>query len=412
MEPSPAKIVQPDIDIPALCQAISEASPVPMAAVTGSDHIIRYVNPAFCVLANEHKDDLIGKRFSDAIAAGDDCRVILDRVYRSAHAETYTGEEHSRNSLGWSYTMWPALAASGEIAGIMIQVTGSTTLHERITAMNQALIIGSLQQNELTEKAESLNVKLNAEISDRKRTEKELLRVNADLERFNYAASHDLQEPLRTVTIYTELLALRLGADLDADAQLFVKYIFKGASRMKALIEDLLVYSKLGVEERQGLAPTDCAEAVEGAMLNLNASVQELHAVITVDSLPVLHANLPQLVQVFQNLIGNALKYHKSDAPPKVHISAERRDGEWKVSVRDDGIGFKPQYAEQIFGVFKRLHSSEYPGTGVGLAICKRIVELHGGRIWATGEEGSGATFFFTLPEATDRPENLQNHSS
>jgi signal transduction histidine kinase len=400
MKTKVTKIVEREIDIPGLCQAMSEASPVPMVAVAGVGNIIRYVNPAFCILANQLKDDLIGRTFDDAIPAGHECLALLDRVYRTAQAEMHIGDEKSPHPVYWSYAMWPAVAADGEIVGIVVQVTESSAAHEHTTAMNQALLIGSVRQHELTERAEALNVQLHAEIVERTHAEEELRRSNEDLERFTYIASHDLQEPLRTVTAYTQLLARRLGAHLDADAEMFVKYILDGSSRMSALIKDLLTYARVGVEEGQGTAPVDCGKAVEEALLNLQHSIQETAAAVTVDDpLPLVAGNFPQLVQVFQNLIANALKYRKPDCRPNIRISANRRNGEWIFLVRDNGIGFDPQYAEQIFGAFKRLHSAQYPGTGIGLAICKRIVALHRGRIWATGEEGRGATFFFTLPE-------------
>jgi light-regulated signal transduction histidine kinase (bacteriophytochrome) len=301
--------------------------------------------------------------------------------------------------------MWPAVAPDGEIIGVLIQVTESTAVHQRTAAMNQALIISSLRQHELTEKAEALNVQLHAEIVDRKRAEEELQRANDDLERFTYAASHDLQEPLRTIAAYTQLLARRQGATLDGEAKMLVSQILKGSSRMSALIKDLLAYARVGAGEGLGTAPVDCGEVVKAAIVNLEGSISEAHAAISVDEpLPWVAGSSPALIQLFQNLIGNALKYRRAGARSEIHISAHHHHGECMISVRDNGIGFKPEYGEQIFGVFKRLHGTAYPGTGIGLAICRRIVELHGGRIWATGEEGRGATFFFSLHEASITP--------
>ena len=402
MEAQVVKIESRYIDLPALCRAIAEASPVPMLAVAGVGDIIQYVNPAFCVLASQVQETLIGRAFRDAIPAGHDCLALLDRVHRTAHAETHIGDEQSPRSICWSYAMWPAVAPDGEIIGILIQVSESNAAHQRTAAINQALIISSLRQHELTEKAEALNVQLHAEVVDRKRAEEELQRANEDLERFTYAAGHDLQEPLRTITAYTQLLARRLGATLDSEADMLVSQILKGSSRMSALIHDLLAYARVGTGEGLGTAPVDCGEVVKAAIVNLEGSLSEAHAAITVDEpLPWVAGSSTALTQLFQNLIGNALKYRRADAPPEIHISADRNDGKCTISVRDNGIGFKPEYAEQIFGVFKRLHGTAYPGTGIGLAICKRIVESHGGHNWATGEEGRGATFLFSLHEAS-----------
>ena len=293
------------IDLPALCRAIADASPVPMLAVAGVGDIIQYVNPAFCVLASQVEDTLIGKAFRDAIPAGHDCLALLDRVHRTAHAETHIGDEQSPHCLYWSYAMWPAVAPDGEIIGVLIQITESTAVHQRTAAMNQALIISSLRQHELTEKAEALNVQLHAEIVDRKRAEEELQRANDDLERFTYAASHDLQEPLRTIAAYTQLLARRQGATLDGEAKMLVSQILKGSSRMSALIKDLLAYARVGAGEGLGTAPVDCGEVVKAAIVNLEGSISEAHAAISVDEpLPWVAGSSPALIQLFQNLIG------------------------------------------------------------------------------------------------------------
>lgn len=406
MEVQVIKIESPHIDLPDLCRAIAGASPVPMLAVAGVDDVIQYVNSAFCVLANQVPEDLVGRAFGDAIPAGHDCLALLDRVHRTARAETFIADDQSPHSLYWSYAMWPAVAPDGEIIGILVQVMESRTAHQRTAAINQALIISSLRQHELTEKAEELNVRLHAEVVDRKRAEEELHRANADLERFTYAAGHDLQEPLRTITAYTQLLARKLGTSVDGEAEMLVGQILKGSSRMSALIKDLLAYARVGTSEGMVTGPVDCGKVVKSALGNLQASILEAQAAITVDEpLPWVTGSSPALIQLFQNLVGNALKYRRADVPPEIHISASNHHGKCTFSIRDNGIGFKPEYGEQIFGVFKRLHSTAYPGTGIGLAICKRIIELHGGRIWATGEEGRGATFFFALNETSPTPE-------
>ena len=391
-----------DLAAPDLCRCLAEASPMATAAMEGSSHIVCYANPAFCLLVDKPRAELIGKAFSSILPVGVECLALLERVYRTGLAQTHTGQEHSAaHPLYWSYVMWPMLDPEDRPIGILLQVTKNTLFHQQAIAMNQALMIGSVRQHELTDVAEQLNAQLNLEIIVRKRAEDEM-------RQFAHAASHDLQEPLRTVTSYTQLLARKLQPHLDPDAEQFVNYIVDGNSRMLSLVEDLLAYAEAGEERQQQAGLVECGRAVERALANLKVRIEETYAAITSDPLPSVNADLPQLAQVFQNLIGNALKYKSPDFNPKIHIAAESRGNEWILSVRDNGIGFQPQYAEQIFGIFKRLHRDEYPGTGIGLAICKRIVERHAGSIWATGEVGKGATFSFTLPGKIGETESSQ----
>jgi PAS domain S-box-containing protein len=230
------------------------------------------------------------------------------------------------------------------------------------------------------------------------RRAEELARSNKDLEDFAYVASHDLQEPLRMVSSYTELLAERYAGRLDAGADEFIAFIVDGVTRMRALIGDLLVYSRVGTNGRESV-PVESQAALERALKNLRASVLESGASISQGSLPTVKADASQLAQLFQNLIGNSIKF-RGRAQPSVRVSAEESGAEWTFSVADNGIGIDPQYFATIFGLFQRLHTAqEYGGTGIGLTICKKIVERHGGRIWVDSQEGSGATFRFTIPK-------------
>jgi PAS domain S-box-containing protein len=247
------------------------------------------------------------------------------------------------------------------------------------------------------------------EIAERKKAEKtleryaaELERSNQELEQFAHVASHDLQEPLRTVSSYMQLLEMYYQEQLDEDARKYIAFAIDGATRMSKLIKGLLDYSRAGTDSAAFQA-TDCQATLEQALANLQAFIEESGASITHDPLPTVTADASQLTRVFQNLVANSIKF-RGDRPPKVHVGAERQDGRsaWLFSVRDNGIGIEPQYAERIFIIFQRLHTrDEYPGAGIGLAMCKRIVERHGGRIWVESEPGQGSTFYFTLPEAS-----------
>lgn len=232
----------------------------------------------------------------------------------------------------------------------------------------------------------------------RKQLQDALTESNTALEQFAYVASHDLQEPLRTMRAFGELLAKEYENKLDADGNKYLAFIVGASTRMSALLNDLLAYARLTTEEAR---PSSIAldEDLEAAITHLDHAITESGAVVTHDPMPTLAVDRGQMVRLFQNLIGNAIKYHKPDEPPKVHVSAEQQTTEWVISVRDNGIGFDPKHATSIFEPFKRLHTAaEYPGTGVGLAICQRIVQAQGGRIWATSRPGEGTTFSFSLP--------------
>ena len=277
-------------------------------------------------------------------------------------------------------------------AGGVDYVTKPLNADEVLARVDTHLTLYALRQQ-----LASQNQQLRQEIAAREQVQAALRRSNAELEQLAYVASHDMQEPLRMVASYLQLVAERYGNALDADGHEFIGYAVDGAKRMQALISDMLTYSRVSTRARPFEA-TDSARIVATAERHLQVAIEEGGAVITQGELPTVLGDEVQLLQLFQNLIGNAIKF-RGHAAPCVHVAAQPAEEGWCFSVADNGIGIAPEYFERIFVLFQRLHGRrEYPGTGIGLALCKRIVERHGGRIWVESMPGRGSVFRFTLP--------------
>ncbi|WP_292388177.1 PAS domain S-box protein [Methanosarcina sp. UBA5] len=347
-------------------RSLIEASLDPLVTI-GPDGKITDVNKATELVTGYSRKELIGTDFSDYFTEPEKAREGYQHVFREGLVLDYELEIQHRNShlIPVLYNASIYKDENGEVIGVFAAARDIT---ER-------------------KKAEEL-LKLKLE---------ELARSNAELEQFAYVSSHDLQEPLRMIASYLQLLQRKYQGKLDDKADKYIYFAVDGASRMQNLINDLLEFSRVTTKARE-FEPTDCKSVLDQVLLDLEVSIKENEASISYDSLPVVTADPVQFTQVFQNLISNAVKF-RSEKAPKIEISAEKKTDQWLFSVKDNGIGIDPKYSERIFEVFKRLHKrEEYPGTGIGLSICKKIVERHGGQIWVESESGKGSIFYFTLP--------------
>lgn len=349
-----------------LFRALSESSPVAIYVV--SDGTFQFVNPQFQRYVGYTEAELLGMDPLEMVFPEDRSRVRQNAV------QMLRGERAAE----YEYRI---ITRSGQTMWVMETVISIQYLGRRAA-------LGNLM--DISERKES-EEKL-------KETLAELERSNKELEQFAYVTSHDLQEPLRMVASYVQLLSQRYKGKLDTDADDFINFAVDGANRMQRMIQDLLAYSRLSTRGKS-LELTDCEAVLNQVIDNLKLAIEESSTVITHDALPVVPADDSQLSQLLQNLIGNAIKF-RSEVPPGIHVSAVERGSDWLFSVRDNGIGIDPRYHERIFVLFQRLHRrDQYPGTGIGLAICRRIVERHGGKIWIDSELGKGSTFYFTIPK-------------
>ena len=348
-------------------RTLIEASLDPLVTISAEGEITD-VNAATEKITGLSRERLIGSDFSDYFTEPDMARAGYQKVF-----------------------------AEGQVTDYPLAVRHTSG------AITEVLYNASVYRNE---QGNVLGVFAAArDITERKRAEDklrgvlaELERSNKDLEQFASIASHDLQEPLRMVASYTQLLAERYEGQLDEKAKKYIAYVVDGAVRLQRLVNDLLAYSRVGTRGNP-IETTDAHALLGEAIRNLATTIEESKAIVTNEDLPMVRADAPQLGQVFQNLLANAIKFRGEDFP-RVHVSARDEGREWVFSVRDNGIGIDRQYAERIFVIFQRLHTrQEYPGTGIGLAVCKRIVERHGGKIWFESEPGKGSTFFFTVPK-------------
>jgi PAS domain S-box-containing protein len=364
-------------ELAARYRGLLEAAPDAMVVVNGAGEIV-LLNLQAEKQFGYHRDELVGQPVTNIIPVGFAERIIADDLRSAADALA--------QQIGTGLEL-VALRKDG-------------------TEFPIELMLSPLEGSEgilVTAAIRDISARKAAEASLLQKVD-ELARSNEELGQFAYIASHDLQEPLRMVASYTQLLSRRYTGRLDADADEFIAFAVDGASRMQRLIEDLLAYSRVGTRGID-LVCTSSEDAFGRALVNLRGSIEESGAKVTHDPLPEVLADEHQLVQLFQNLVGNAIKYRRAGVP-RVHVSAVRNaNGNWRYAVKDNGIGIDPQYFERIFGMFQRLHKrDEFAGTGIGLAICKKIVERHGGTISVESQPGHGSTFHFTVAGSGAQP--------
>jgi signal transduction histidine kinase len=417
----------PPPDLPSLCLAITEHAPLPIATVEGATHIVRYVNPAFCRLMEKPKEELLGKPISQLLPKKDECVTLLDRVFRTKKPESHIEQEHSKpHPVFWSYLMWPVLTDK-VLVGVMIQVTETAEFHGKTIAMNEALVLGSVRQHELTETAENLNAQLRAEIAVRKKVEEELRVTQAELaalarelealvaertaalretvgelEAFSYSIAHDMRAPLRAMTGFARMVQTEHSGQLDETGKDLLGRIASAAQRLDHLITDVLNYSSV-TRQKLELQPVNLQMLLEEAIRN-EADFQPPRAEIRIQApLPMVIAHEPSLMQCANNLLSNAVKFVLPGVVSKVTVRSELVGQDVRLWFEDNGIGISGANKERIFALFGRLNpTAEFEGTGIGLAIVRKAVERMGGKCGVESEPGQGSRFWIQLKKIED----------
>ena len=417
----------PSADLSRLSLAFTEHAPLPMATVEGATHIVRYVNPAFCRLMDKATKQLVGKPMCDLLPEKDECMTSLDRVCQTQEPESHTEQEDSKvHSLFWSYTMWPVLLHKHS-AGVMIQVIETAKVHEKMVAMNEALIVGSVRQHELTEAAGSLNAQLQREIAARKETTETLARAQGqltdramqlevlvaertaalretvgELESFSYSIAHDMRAPLRAMAAFARLVQTEHSGQLDETGRDLLGRVVSASQRLDRLTTDVLHYSSVTRQELK-LEPVDLEKLVEEAIRN-QPEFQRPHAYIDIRTpLFSVIAHEPSLMQCVNNLLSNAVKFVPHGIVPRVTVRSEPVGQEVRLWFEDNGIGISADDRERIFALFGRLHPvAEFEGTGIGLTIVRKAAERMGGTVGVESEPGHGSRFWIQLKRSEE----------
>jgi signal transduction histidine kinase len=410
-------------DLSGFCLDIAEQAPLPMAAFEGAGHIVRDVNPAFCRLMDKPAEQLVGKPFHQLLPEKDKCVTLLDRVFRTGKPESYTEHEGSTPQSGfWSYTAWPMLADEC-LVGVVTQVTETARFHKKSLAMNEALVLGSVHQHELTEAANHLNAQLAAEIAERKRAQHELVTAKdeinhyahrleetvtkrtsqlretiSELEGFSYSVSHDMRAPLRAMQSYGQYLVDEYGSKLDEKGINYLQQIMRSAIRLDRLIQDVLSYTRI-LHSPLPMGIVDLDRLVRD-IIETYPNGQPIKPQISIKgTLPKVMGNEALLTQCISNLLGNAAKFVSPGTTPRLEISSQDMEESMvRVWFKDNGIGIAPEDHERIFGLLERIHpDTEYEGTGIGLTIVRKAIERMGAQLGFDSEVGKGTQFWIQL---------------